>query len=189
VKVTSKVASPGRLMTITLRPSIVNSHGFSKMLMFPFFTRRFTALTILSAFSCVILLGCTPGVAEQQAATNAERFIQEYDEWARQGYVGAVPEQLRELCSDEVLESLESDGRWYSEAGLVQEGAVQIVELRTSKASSSEVEVVATLDSSDTSLALHGEKIQGDEMKRRELRLLLEEGEDWFVSELTPMNR
>lgn len=122
---------------------------------------------------------------ESQAAEDvAAKFIEEYDSWAQGGYSRGLPEALQDISAGPILDTLTSDARWYSEAGIQQVGAMEIIDLESLNYTSQETTVLVTLNPENISYTSFGEAVEAHHAETQTIELSLTHDGQWKVSQI-----
>lgn len=152
--------------------------------------RNLLGTSTLLLFIGLVLTSCTPSTGgKDQPLEVATAFVETYDQWAQDGYSADVPEGLKKLASDEALDGLESDGRWYSNGRVRQRGSIQIVDAQLAEATEKRAVVAITLDSSDVEVIAAGQPTWRSDQKTQRMEVILEHLNTWRVSELTSVSK
>lgn len=88
----------------------------------------------------------------------AEEFVRSYDDWAQSGFGDPIPDALRDLATDEMVEVLESDQRWHLTGDIKQHGGIKIVSTDVTEASDASASVTVTIDASAVTVTAEGQK-------------------------------
>lgn len=122
-----------------------------------------------------------PPLAEGPTAVTVG-FVENYDEWARNGYDDPIPETLREAASTEMLEVLEDDQDWYLDGGIKQHGEVKIIETELIESDDYHAIISVTLDATAVTVTAEGEETWVDYSQPIVTRFSLEKGNTWRVT-------
>ncbi|MFJ4223369.1 hypothetical protein [Microbacterium sp. NPDC089695] len=136
-----------------------------------------TALTILTPLSA-----CTSASHDDGPAGAATSFINEYDQWAQDGYTEPIPEGLKDASSGTTIKELENDRLWYSQGGIQQEGSLQIVDTSVVSQEGNSAVVRVTIDSSDIAIFAEGKKTFMSEERTTITELTLKRTDRWRVT-------
>lgn len=132
-----------------------------------------------------LLGGCSQTAPTSGPVVAATRFIETYDEWAQDGYHGSIPDSLRSLVSSEMVDVLQSDQRWHVNGGVVQHGAVRVIDASLIESSDSDAVVRVELDATDVSVTAEGEPTYVDYSQPIVTLFSLEKDGEWRVVSTT----
>lgn len=118
---------------------------------------KITAVSLV-LFGAGGLASCSSSADPDRPESVVGNFVRSYDEWARSGFAGAIPDTLRDLTTDEMFGALESDQRWHRTGDVKQHGGVKIVSIDVADADDKSASVVVTLDASAVTVTAEGQE-------------------------------
>ena len=122
---------------------------------------------------------------EAKSESSVERtvtaFIDDYQEWAENGYSATLPAGLEARVTGEALSILRDDATMYSGHDIAQVGKAKVLSLKVDESSPTEATAIVRLDQSGVKVRQDGEE-RGNGQKVTELRISLVRAETWKIN-------
>lgn len=131
----------------------------------------------------VLSAGCSAGDVEKRAIESAATsFVNEYQDWAIEGYPAKIPVRLEKRVRGEARQRLHDDAIMYEGQSLLQLGRADLVSLEVFQDSADHATVNVMLDQSGVKMkdSLSG-RVLASGQGITEVRLLLVRDGDWLI--------
>lgn len=130
----------------------------------------------------VVLTGCAPSPPPNEPLDVSVNFIDNYDEWAQDGYAPPLPESLRSIASESMLGVFEDDQNWYYGGAVQHHGSVNILGTELLESNNDHAVVRVVIDASNVSVTADGEQTFVDYSKPIVTLINLKKEGNWRIT-------
>lgn len=127
------------------------------------------------------MTACGEPAQGQDPVDTATAFVNEYSDWAQDGYPSPIPAALLARVDDSMQRAIEEDQQWRLQGHVRHEGPTRVAEAVLIQASDRQAIVAVTLDTSDLKVLAEGEATFMSEKRMHVTEFILERSDRWRV--------